>query len=196
MNVTTGVPESICVQVDFFVNSETCGEYPATMEAEEWRDLTNDQPIISEILSKSIGCKICEDFAEPYVEFNEDAGIPIMNCKHKDTINSTAINEPCGWGEITAMTGVIPALEELKCVSCSELIPNCTSCNSTDYCTLCTEGYRSALIKDSDGVDRSLCLAEFCGVKGTGDSCKENTMDNCIRSSVITFGEYKIDHCN
>ena len=54
-----------------------------------------------------------------------------------EDIEEDAIDEPCGSGQITAMIGAIESLEELECTDCSTLIPNCLSCNSTDYCNLC-----------------------------------------------------------
>lgn len=121
--------------------------------------------------------------------------MPVLNCK--DDLNSTAINEPCGFGQITAMVGVIESLEELECVTCESLIPNCTSCNSSDYCSLCAEGYRQATIKDSEGNDRVLCLYEYCGVFGSGDSCQEMPaeLENCARSGVVSINNRPYADC-
>ena len=195
-NQTTGSTEQICIQQEAFVDTSTCDNYQSTLDDDTWYELIDDVIGYTEIILRaSIGCRICNEDAEPYITYEEQFGMPVLNCK--DDLNSTAINEPCGFGQITAMVGVIESLEELECVTCESLIPNCTSCNSSDYCSLCAEGYRQATIKDSEGNDRVLCLYEYCGVFGSGDSCQEMPaeLENCARSGVVSIDNRPYADC-
>ena len=127
----------ICGEQTAVADVTTCDNYQGTIDpSKDWSTITATETSEA-VYRTTLGCRICKDDAQPFVTYLEPYGLHVMQCKDNEDIVEDAIDEPCGSGQITAMIGAIESLEELECTDCSTLIPNCLSCNSTDYCNLC-----------------------------------------------------------
>ena len=131
--------EQICADQIGMVNDTTCDNDRGTMDLDDFEDLTNKE---KEIYYSTVGCRKCVDGAKPYVEYNTETGIHVNRCKAESEINVNIEDEPCGPGEITQLEGVLEEIETIACRNCSEIIPNCISCNNDNECTLCEIGYK------------------------------------------------------
>lgn len=118
---------------------------------------------------------------------NPATGIITQSCF--DTKNQTGQeNDLCGNGKIKRWEGLIPEKQTLYCRDCSEIIPNCMACTKTTDCDMCKLGYRRAIIKDAQGIDRTLCVANFCGFYGEGTGCTGKVkLEGCDLSSFTLY---------
>ena len=92
--------------------------------------------------------------------------------------------------------GVIESERVLKCKSCSELIPNCLSCEEATNCNLCKKGYLRSEITDSEGKKNIVCLQDFCGFYGEGSACLGTVgIEGCDRSNKLLVSRVWVENC-
>lgn len=95
------------------------------------------------------------------------------------------------------MEGVVKEVETLACTSCSDLIPNCLACKDKENCDMCKPGFSNAEIYDSNGYIVTICIPDFCGFLGEGDSCTGAvTIEGCAKSKpVAKYRDVKLKSC-
>ena len=128
-----------------------------------------------------IGCNVCRGNSYPEINKDDTLGFYVQSCasKAQSKLDLEALNAPCDEaGYILRMDGYfIEEEQQLVCTACSEIIPNCQVCTSDQVCVVCESGYTPTDIYGSDGVNRPVCLLDFCGIKGYGDLCIDMSSD-------------------
>ena len=105
-------------------------------------------------------------------------------------------NDLCGMGEIKRWEGLIPEKQTLYCRECSTIIPNCMACTKTNDCDMCKSGYRRAQIKDAYGIDRVVCVKNFCGFYGEGSGCTGKVkIEGCDQSYFTLYNKKLQETC-
>ena len=122
-----------------------------------------------------IGCNVCRGNSYPKINKDDILGFYYSSCESKaqSTLDLQALNAPCDEvGYILRPDGFfIEEEQQLVCTACSEIIPNCKICTSDQECVVCESGYTQTDIYGNDGVNRPVCLLDFCGIRGYGDLC-------------------------
>lgn len=83
------------------------------------------------------------------VEQDRDFGLYISKCKYKGDFDLTEADAPCkDQGYVQVKEGYIESEKELVCKKCSDLIPNCQICKTSQSCDMCQIFFQEASIWD------------------------------------------------
>lgn len=93
------------------------------------------------------------------------------------------------------LEGYIESEKTLECTACSDLIPNCKVCQSAFggvACNLCEQYYYETALYFDDGAEHSVCLKNYCGTEGYGETCllgQTSTLSNCRKAENLAFAD-------